>query len=309
MESASESPTPPPIEPAVSDPVVNHAVAKSELQSADSQLSDVTAALGPLEGGRWRPVRPDELLKKNVPPPKDDDSVHLPKVRLQRRQELEQHLKLRPTDLEAYLELARIYRADDRPIEAKRVLQQAIQTFPSDDRLVWEMEEATLARSRQQLRDVTEVVSRLNTPEANRELKRSQTDWACRRMDVCRARLSRDPSQLHLRLVLAEAMFDSGMFEGAVDELKPILDVDELSPQANLLSGRATMATGKDLEAMSFFRAASLRRAVPAPIRVRITALRFLVEIASRLGTTMTLARYQQQLAAAEQELSKLPSQ
>ncbi len=295
MDSASESPIPPPSE--LESRHAMHAM-------GSDKASDETEALGPMNGGRWRPVRPDELLRKRAATTADQP-LEPPKVHLQRRQELEQHLKLRPTDLDAFLELARIYRSEDRPIEAKRVLLQAIQAFPKEVRLTLEIEEATLARSRQQLREVTDLASRLNTPEVTQALKRSQTDWACRRMDVCRARLARDPEQRQLHLILAEALFDSGMFEATIEELEKIVAIDELSPQANLLLGRSLLAMGKDMQAMAPLRAASLRRAVPAPIRIRVIALRLLCEIAERLGTTVTLQRYRQQLTFAEHELSK----
>ena len=126
---------------------------------------------------------------------------------MERRQELEQRLKASPTDRDAYLELAAIYRSEDRPQDAKRTLQQAIQIFPDDEKLLWELEEATLARSLQQFREVSDLASRLKTSEADRELKRSRHDWACRRIDVCRARLKRDPSKRQLRVVLGEAMY------------------------------------------------------------------------------------------------------
>jgi hypothetical protein len=297
MESTSESPIPLPSE----------LDSRHEVRSVDSaEMIRETQTLGPMDGGRWRPVRPDELLRKQAAVPSDKKAPEPPKVQLQRRQELEQHLKTWPADLDATLELARIYRSDDRPIEARRVIQQAIQFFPKEERLTVELEEATLARSRQQLREVAELASRLNTPEVAQALKRSQTDWAMRRMDVCRARLARDPQQKQLHLILAEALFDSGMFEATVEELKKIVEIDEISPHAYLLMGRAYLALGKDIEAMPALRAASIRRAVPAPIRVRVIALRLLCEVAERLGTTMTLQRYRQHLTFAEQELSKL---
>ncbi len=302
MDSASESPIPPPIESSLLEQSVS--VDSAKTAASDSARSP-TEVLGPMQGGRWRPVRPDELLRKNAAAPNPDPVAETPKVRLERRQELEQHLKLRPTDLDAFLELSRLYRSEDRPIDAKRVLQQATQIFPSEERLTWEMEEATLARSRQQLREVTDLASRLSTPEVTQALQRSQTDWSCRRMEVCRARLARDPQQRHLHLVLAEAMFDSGMFEATIEELQTIIDTDDYSPQANLLVARSLIAMGKDLDAMPKLRAASMRRVLPAPLRIRIIALRLLCEIAERLGTTMTLERYRQHLAQAEQELVK----
>ena len=111
-----------------------------------------------------------------------------PKVKLQRRQELEQLIRDRAIDVELYLELAALHRAEDRPLEARRLLQQALQLDKDDPRVLWEFEEATLARSLQQYREVSDLAARLNTPEVDRELKRSQTDWANRRLEVCRAR-------------------------------------------------------------------------------------------------------------------------
>lgn len=261
------------------------------------------AEISPLEGGRWRPVRPEELLRRG-PVRKLESSQQSSELQLERRQQLEQHLRQSPTDLDSYFELAAIYRAEDRPIEARRILQQAVQIFPEEETLLWEYEEATLARSRQQLKEVTELAQRLDTLETERELKRSLNDWACRRMDVCRARLKRDPSLVHLKVVLAEAMYDAGLYEPAIDELDSVLDNDELSPQAHLIRGRCLLALGKDLDAMVSLRACAMRRAVPAPLRIRLIALRLLCDAAERLGIDLTLRRYRQHLVTAEQELA-----
>ncbi len=155
------------------------------------------------------------------------------------------------------------------------------------------------------LREVSELSARLDTIETERELKRSKNDWACRRMDVCRARLARDSSQHHLRVTLAEAMTDAGMFEGAIDELDPVLDNDDLSAAAFLIRGRCLLAMGKDVEAMAAFRASALRRAVVAPLKTRVIALRLLCETAERLGVTLTLANYRKHLQQAEQETAQ----
>lgn len=274
------------------------------------ETADAASDLNPMEGGRWRPVRPEELLRKESPveqslEQEDAGEVPQPKIQLMRQQELEHHLKDSPTDLDAFLELGRIYRSENRPLEAKRVFQQALKVFPDEPGLLWEYEEAVLARSIQQLREVSDLAKRLSTPETDRELKRSQDDWACRRIDVCQARLQRDPSQLNLHVALAEAMFDAGMYEGAISELEPVLDHEELSPTAYLIHGRCLLAMRKDVEAMASFRAASLRRSVVAPPRIRVIALRLLCETAERLGVTLTLANYRKQLQQAEQDLAK----
>ena len=264
------------------------------------------AVCGPGEVASAAPTEPSGTsLKESVTPPASNRSQ--PKVvRLERRQELEHHLKSSPTNLDAFMELGRIYRAEDRPADARRVFQQALQVFPEEMQLLWEHEEAVLARSLQQLREVTDVAKRLDTAESDRELKRCQNDWACRRMDVCRARLGRDPSLAHLRVVLAEAMYDAGLYEGAIEELKMVLDQDDFSPTAYLIQGRCLLEMGKDVEAMASLRAASLRRSVVAPVRTRVAALRLLCETADRLGVTLTLAQYRQHLERAEQELAEL---
>ena len=286
-------------------------MSSAENDNSAPEQADSTE-LSPLEGGRWRPVRPEELLRKNSHEEKaelesssEPPSGPPPKVRLERRQELEHHLKSSPTDLNAFMELGRIYRSENRPVDARRVFQQALQIFPEEKELLWEYEEAVLARSLQQLREVSELSARLDTIETERELKRSKNDWACRRMDVCRARLARDPSQHHLRVTLAEAMTDAGMFEGAIDELDPVLDNDDLSATAFLIRGRCLLAMGKDIEAMAAFRTSALRRAVVAPLKTRVIALRLLCETAERLGVTLTLANYRKHLQQAEQETAQ----
>ncbi len=274
--------------------------------SNDNQPSPQKPDLGPMEGGQWRPVRPEELLRRNQGPDEfEENSAPRAKVTLERRQQLEQHLRASPTDRDAYLELAAIYRSEDRPLDAKRTLQHATQTFPDDERLLWELEEATLARSLQQFREVSDLAGRLNTSEADRELKRSQNDWACRRIDVCRARLKRDPSKSQLHVVIGEAMLDAEMHEEALDELHEAVKDDEFAPQAHLIRGRCLLALGKDLEAMAALRAATMRRAVPAPLRIKIAGLRLLCDTAERMGVHLTLERYRQQLQQAEQELQK----
>ncbi len=228
-----------------------------------------------------------------------------PKLELKRRQQLEHHLRSNPSDLDGFLELARIYRAENKPIEARRVMQQAIQIFPDEPGILWELEEATLSRSIQQLREVSDLAHRLNTAETDRELSRCQQDWAMRRIEVCQARIARDPSLDHLRVTLAEAKYDAGKYDEALEGLEPLLDIDEYSPAAYLIRGRCLLALGNDLDAMVALRVCALRRAVVAPLRTRVIALRLLCDAAERMGVTLTLANYRGHLQQIEQELAK----
>lgn len=264
--------------------------------------------LSPLEGGRWRPVRPEELLRRGDSVPSTSPQPRAAQPTLERRQELERYLRDRPADIDSYLELAAIYRDAGRSNEATRVLKQALEVEPEHPLVLWQMEEALLARALQQLRDVREVAQQLHSPEALHELERAQTDWANRRAEVCRSRLARDPSLIHLRVVLAEALRDLGHYDEAIASLQPALEDDTEAPLAYLILGNCLQASGRDLEALAAWRACALRRAVPAPARIRAAALRAAVDIAERHGLGASLPLYRQALQQCEPEAAHSPS-
>ncbi|MCA9138032.1 MAG: hypothetical protein KDB00_14770 [Planctomycetales bacterium] len=261
--------------------------------------------LSPLEGGRWRPVSPDELLRKNVADPDRDLSETEGEARavvhLERRQELEHKLKANPTDLEGFLELAAIYRQEQRPLEAKRLLKQASQIFPDEESVRFQLEEAILARSLQQYREVSDLAARLKTPEADRELDRSRSDWAMRRIEVCQARLERDPSQTALRMAMAEAQFDAEAFEESFADAGRLLELDEFAPQAHFLRAKCLLALSQDLAAMKELRAVALRRAVVAPEPLRLASLKLLCNLADKFSLDATGQQYRAHLSRLEQ--------
>ena len=245
------------------------------------------------------------MASPETPPQADDDGAAAAAPPLvQRRQQLEHFIRDCPADTDVYLELAAIYRQQDRPVEAMRVLKKGLEVQPDEPRLLWECEEASLARSLRQLREVAELDRRLATPEVQRELERSQTDWACRRIEVCRARLTRHPDQPQLRVVLAEALRDIGQFEEAIREAEAAAQHEPVAPQALLIQGQCLQAIGRLLPALAAYRAAALRRSVPAPQRVRRIAMRSAMDVAERLGLNLSAARYRRawESAAEHQE-------
>ena len=265
--------------------------------------------LSPLEGGRWRPVQPHELLRRGGGEEQDSSTTPGPRVPTrERRQELEHYIKDRPADIDAYLELAAIYREANRTVEATRVLKAALEVEPEHADVLWQLEEASLARSLQQLKDVKDVTKRLSTPEAHRELERAQIDWANRRAEVCRARLQRNPTMDHLRVVLAEALRDLNQPQEAINALEPALANDAEAPLAYLILGHCRVTLGDELGALAAYRHCAMRRAVPAPPRLRVTAMRLATEIAERLGLTASLPLYRQAWQQAESELDAQPS-
>jgi tetratricopeptide (TPR) repeat protein len=284
---------------------------RDERPAADGIAEQGNPELNPLDGGRWRPVSPDELLRKNVSDEGGDanptDGQPTRTVQLERRQELEHKLKANPTDLEGFLELAAIYREEQRPLEAKRLLKQAAAIFPDDENVCFQLEEAILARSLQQYREVSELAARLKTPEADHELGRSRSDWAMRRIEVCHARLQRNPSQVSLRFAMAEAKFDADLFDEAFDDAGDLLELDAFAPQAHFLRARCLLALGKDLPAMKELRAVALRRAVVAPERLRHASLKLLCELSDKLSLESTGQQYREHLRRLAAATAKKP--
>ena len=273
----------------------------SELQPSESSAKP-KPNVHPLDGGIWRPVAPHELIKRNVSHEDEQPQQHAAKVTPERRQHLERYLRDRPADIEAYLELAAIYRDMGRSVESKRVLKTALEIEPEHPKVLWELEEAELARSLQQLKDIREVAEKLVTLEAQRELERAKIDWANRRVGVCRARLQRDPQNHHLRVILAEALRELGENQEAIETLGPALECDAEAPQAYLILGQCQLSLGENLAAISAWRHAAMRREVPAPPKVRIQALRLAVHTAEALGLAASVRIYQQALQLAEQQ-------
>ncbi len=215
-----------------------------------------------------------------------------------RRQGLERRLKDARTDREAYFELAAIYRGEGRSMQAGKILKQGCEVFPDDLDLLWEYEEAQLARSIEQLTEVREMAAKAKNAAFDQDLDRCATDWANCRVKVCRARLKRDPSLQNFRLVLGEALYDLDRPADAIDELEPLLDNDTHSSAAAYWIGKCHLVLGSDLESMHWFRIASLRRSVTSPPKVRVAALRMLIDLADRHGVAATLELYKSTLAS-----------
>lgn len=215
-----------------------------------------------------------------------------------RRQELEHRLRLSPTDRHAFLELAGIYRQEQSPQQAARILKQAHELFGDDEEVLWEWEEAQLARSIQLLAEARDLVARVRNPEADQLLEKAETDWTNTRLRICRARLQRHPDKHHLRLVVGEALYDREEYQQAIDELQPLTTSDGHLPAAMLWLGRCHLQLGRDVEAMRCLRAAGMRRAVVGAPKVRLAALRLLCDLAERHGLDASLAEYRRALAS-----------
>lgn len=183
-------------------------------------------------------------------------------------------------------------------MQAGKILEQGCEVFADDLDLMWEYEEAQLARSIQQLTEVREMASKAKNAAFDQDVERCAADWANCRVKVCRARLQRDPSLQNLRLVLGEALYDLDRPAEAIHEFEPLLDNDVHSSAAAYWIGKCHLVQGSDIESMHWFRVASMRRSVVSPPKVRVAALRMLVDLADRHGVSATLELYKSTLAS-----------
>ncbi|QDV69604.1 Tetratricopeptide repeat protein [Rosistilla carotiformis] len=211
---------------------------------------------------------------------------------VQRRQALEMSIRDAPADVAPYLELARIHRAIDKPAEAQKVLEKAVRVASDDPDVLWELEEAELARSLQRLKELKGLHNQHPTPDVTSDLERAQHEWAIRRAEVCRKRLLRDPSQTNLCIVMAEAMYEMGKFNEAIAALEPALEDPQECSKAFLVRGMCLQAINEPLAALTAFRGAALRRSLQPLPSVKLAALRHAADLASRLGLRATCKRY-----------------
>jgi len=246
-------------------------------------------------------VAPDELLIRDSSAKDGQDGeadvAPRPPV-LHRRQELEQLLRQGTADPQPYIELARIYREEDRLPHAIRVLERAVEILPEEPSVIWEYEEARLERSYQRLREAERVQELRGDPASYEEVERCELEWANRRLEVARARLQRNPRDHHLCVVMGRALRELGRPAEAIDALNPALEDRAEGPTAWLLRGECLEDMHRPLEALAAYRAAGIRRAVAIPRTVRCAALASATSLAGRLGLSLSAARY---LAAFEQ--------
>lgn len=236
----------------------------------------------------------DDLKKKNPPPLDSREEPAKPLVTLQRYQELEQHLRNAPADGDAYLELTRIYMDQSRFFDAKRVLDKAMEHLADDPRIVYEWEEMQVARSRQLFESAEELLKKEKS-QANRDNRdRSAIDLANVRIQVCSARMKRDPSQYELVLPLSSSLRQLGRHQEAIEALTKAKDIPEIRARVCLQLGMALMQTDKPLEALAALRQAALYRAPPPADKIRDKALELAAEISEKLGLNAAARRYVQ---------------
>ncbi len=215
---------------------------------------------------------------------------------LDERQKLLRRLRLNAADRDAALEMAVIYRREKNPAAAVKMLTDAAKELPGDLTLLWELEEARLLRSLQQLGEVRMIAKKIGPEQVAEDLQRVVANWANTRLQVCTARVARDPALVHLRLMIGEAHLELEDYQDAIDSVQPLIDDPRHAATASFITARAHQAMGHDAAAMSAYRGAALCRSHPVTPALAIAAIRPLITMATRHGLDASKKIYQQRL-------------
>ena len=244
-----------------------------------------------------RPLSSQDILNRQTPVDEkswDADETELPvgSIRLERFQQLEQILRNNPVNPSPYLELSRIYLADQRWNDAKRILDRAAEQFPEVEEILHLREDAQLARSLKLVQEAEKEYQAEPTILTQEAIARAKVELNAVREKVCRARLARGPEQVELLIPLGSALRELGKFDEAIEALSQATGEPELRADAALQLGDLYAQQRKIPAALAEYRRAALFR-VPAPaLEIQQKALRAAADLAERYKLLDSARRY-----------------
>lgn len=245
-----------------------------------------------------QPLTPDDLLirRRALEPDgellADERAKSARSVPLERFQALEHVIRDNPLTVEPYLELAGYYLSSQRWTDARRVLENACQRFPGEERSQFLLEESQLARSLQLNSEAEQAQRAEPTQLTQAALDKSQLELNALRERICRGRLQRHPEQLQLYLPLATALHGLGQSEKAIESLRLATQAPKLRSAAAFQLGQLLEEVGRIPEALSAYRRAALFRVPPPPRELKLRALAAAADLAERSRLIDSARRY-----------------
>ncbi len=213
-------------------------------------------------------------------------------IRLERFQTLEHVIREHPINVDPYLELARIYLQRERWVDAKRILDLAVDKFPEDEDANYLREEAQLKRSIQLLKEAQSEHSEGPTRLTQEALDRCNIELNVLKEKVCRSRLARHPTQRALNLTLAVALEHLGKDGEAITCLQGVVSDPDLRARAALHLGKLLEKSRRVPEALAAYRRAALFRIPEAPAEIKLEAITLAANLAENFGLIDSARRY-----------------
>jgi tetratricopeptide (TPR) repeat protein len=218
-------------------------------------------------------------------------------IPLKRFQELEQAIKHAPANVEAYLELGRIYLEQERWNDAKRVLDAGVQFCNENEPLLLLREDLTLLLASQLVEEAKARCAQKPTAENRYELEQAEINMANERIRICSHRFARRPDEKELLVPWAIALRQLARHDEAVDLLTQAAQVPALRARASLQLGMCFQFLARPLEALAAFRKAALFRSPPPDPAIRVRALELASSIAEENSLFDSAIYYAEQLA------------
>ncbi len=255
------------------------------------------------------PITPEDFLfqsshqsqlESDEPAPAGTISAYGREIPLARYQTLERVIRDSPITVDPYVELAKIYLQTQRWMDAKRILDLAIEKFPDDEQANLLLEEAQINRSLQLLEEAKKAHAAEPTRLTLEAIERCNLELNVLREKICRKRLERQPSQTELFIPLAIALANLDRADEAVEYLSKAVHVAKLRATAGLLLGELLEKSNRIPEALSAYRRVALFR-IPEPTHdQKVRALTSAANLAERCGMVDSALRYVQLLCALQ---------
>lgn len=239
-----------------------------------------------------RPSDPEDLIRRPPAEVETDAAAQTPQVRLERYQQLEHFIRELPLSIDPYLELAEIYIKASRWIDARRVLEKAVDRFPEDEQARFLLEESQLARSQQLLAVTEQEVAADASPITQKKLDDCRLELNTLRARIFRARLQRNPENTDLLVPLAEALQKLDRMEEAAETLRQAAAEPELRAEASLRLGTLLEKMGDVPGALSAYRRSALFRIPPPDSDLKIQALQAAADLSQRQHLFHSARRY-----------------
>ncbi len=173
-----------------------------------------------------------------------------------REEELLEKLRLYPTDLEHYKDLADEYLRDDRLRDAERVLTKALSVSSGDLDTRERLEETRLRRVHQQAAVADRRAKAEATPETAELAKRMHAQANQAELEVFAARAARNPSNLQYQFELGLRLKRAGKYREAIQAFQVARDDAKRLADAQLHLGECFQKIEQFRLAMSSYEAA-----------------------------------------------------
>lgn len=223
----------------------------------------------------------DSLYAKNELTPVKFTKAEIPLVRFQ---QLEQQIRHAPAVGQPYEELAQIYIQAERWNDARRVLDQGIRNCPEYEPIVQLYEDLLINQANQFLENAKKACAENPNEQTRFDQEQAEINLINERIRVCRDRFARHPEMKELLITWGIALRQSRRFEEAIEKLKEACNDLSLRARASLQIAMCYQAIDNPLDALSYFRRASLFRSPPPDPKVAALSLEFAAKLSEEIG-------------------------